>query len=595
MMNTLHPNDDIIVYCAAGYGEKICIQLLSLGHHVVCFCDNAKKNEGIFLLGIPVYNYNECRKQYPQAVYVIANSNKATALEIATELERDGFVKNLSYFNSVESDLKGEFPEVRESVLHVFRDKTLILYGNLFLCDLFEKWIKKSSGSIEVHICSAEDIIIDYKNKYRESIWIPLEFTSPFFMDSKKTEALFETLHNYNIVSFSRFFLHYMIFCEEESVISNNTPALSNHNIFIKKVAFLKSAALSGASFINSVMDFHPNILYLGFNALGINIWRVVKMAAKVPNEKKVEVIIDMAKEAFAGESTYSFSLEEYGNILEKYIQPHCVYSERDLFIRMHLAHYELIHGTTPVGEVIIYMDVHDNAIQMRDIMLSWLKCMGFQAILLEMVRNPYKRFGSGLKLHLRKDRDINRILGFLDLVSGESFEKTEEKYEIIRMRFEDLKMYPKQILQKLCNILEIPWSDTFLETTLCGEPTAYVEGGGKGITGFELKPVYHTYDEYFDAFDKLRLDMIFREKNKAYGYSYVHEEKYTEMLLKVEDIFKIPFKFEEYLPFPSETARERFRNKMQMLCENILFFEDNKDIYKGHFCFGDYLTVEDD
>ena len=243
---------------------------------------------------------------------------------------------------------------------------------------------------------------------------------------------------------------------------------------------------------------------------------------------------------------------------------------------------------------MVIYMDIHSNMV-MRDVVFKWLEYMGFEIILLEIIRASYKRLDSGIKFTLGENNGIisaNTILNLLYDLSGETVDNEEKKYPIIRIRFEDLKLYPRQILKKLCNILGIQWNDIFLETTFAGKESVYISNGER-ITGFYLKPVYHTYDEYFDAFDKFRLDLIFRKKNKAYNYSYTDRNKYPP-LEEIGKLFSFPFSIEKYISFNNEKDKIKFRNKIGFLCIQLLILEESIGKYAGHFQFGPYLALED-
>lgn len=100
-----------IVYCAAGYGEEIYAKLRSMKREVLCFCDNAKRNQGIKILDRYVYSYQRCRELYPEAVYIIANSRYAKALRIGADLERDGLIRNETYFLSLDLEAAKILPE----------------------------------------------------------------------------------------------------------------------------------------------------------------------------------------------------------------------------------------------------------------------------------------------------------------------------------------------------------------------------------------------------------------------------------------------------------------------------------------------------
>ena len=153
--------------------------------------------------------------------------------------------------------------------------------------------------------------------------------------------------------------------------------------------------------------------------------------------------------------------------------------------------------------------------------------------------------------------------------------------------------MYPKIILSKLCQIMEIPWDDSLLETTMGGKESVYIANGER-VTGYDLKSVYHPYEEYFDAFDKFRLALLFREKNKAYGYSYVDKNKYWMSLEGFGKLFEIPFQFENFMFFQDEIERKNYHEKIGVLCTQILYMEENKEKYAGYFQFGKYLEAEE-
>lgn len=589
MLNKLK-GKDIIIYCATGYGEKIGLCLVSMGFHVIGFCDNAKQNEGTFLLGLPVYNYCECHKRFLNAVYIVSHSNYAVALEIGMELEHDGYERNCSYFLSIELEFSNLLSQnVYKGLENLLNNKIVVLFGDSFLCNIFKIWAEKFIRFSKLHICKSKKDLDFYQSQYSYAIWIPLEKGFPV-PDSKNNEKLIQVLQEHCIFSYSRFFLCNMIYCEEQKNTDTLIDIENNFETIIEKVVFLKTSSFSGSFFINSVLDFHPQILYLGYRGWSMNIWHIVKNVVNIPRQKLPEEIINIIKK-YEGNLEWT---EKYSRILEKYFQYKQVYSEKDIFIIIHLAYYELFHGDLPKNkELIIYMDIHSNMI-MRDSIFSWLDKMGFSIILLEIIRLPYKRLGSMIKYVLGEQHMItsNWILNSLYMCSCEIVDEIEKKYPIIRVRFEDVKMYPKEILGKVCDVLGIAWSDTLMETTLEGNKSTFITNNEK-VTGFDLKPVYNPYNDYFDYFDKFRLDIIFREKNKAYGYPFTIKDKYPVPINDLEKIFLIPFRFEQYMSFKNDIEIKTFHRKLQMLAGRILYLEENINIYNRYFQFGEYLKVD--
>ena len=591
---------DVIIYCAKGYGEEVYMKLLYKGYHVVAFCDNGKINNGGMRLGVPVYDYRKCRLKYPKAVYVVANSTYATAIEIGIDLEKDGYCKGSSYFLSLELEEKGELLEYKKEVPKVLENKTLILFGRPFLCDLFTKWTENLKENVAVHICPSEEMINEFARKWPDAIWVPLEMGISLGYP-EKDEDLVRILQTNGICSFTRFFLGHMLYCEEFPVSNSKDFDFDELGVKVETVLFLKSSPMSGSLLIDNILDFHPNVLYLGLTSWSCNIWHIVKSAVVKPGENLVGIIIDEIKNylQIAGAENVTW-LDGYQKVMERYFRKDVFYSERDIFLLIHLAHYEFLHNKPLQGEAIIYMDIHSNTL-MRDSIFRWLDQMGFKIILLEMIRTPFKRMGSHIKeLLYLYNKPYETLFPYdvfylLYIMSQEKLDEEEKQYPLIRIRFEDLKKYPRKILEKLCGILGLPWSDTLLETTEAGKERAYIVNGSyiTHITGFDLKPVYYAYDEFFDSFDKFRLDLISREKNKAYGYSYVERGKYPMSIEELGKLYELPFRFERFITFQDEAERERYHKKLGMLCTQLLYMEEEKEKYAEHFRFGDYLKVE--
>ena len=64
------------------------------------------------------------------------------------------------------------------------------------------------------------------------------------------------------------------------------------------------------------------------------------------------------------------------------------------------------------------------------------------------------------------------------------------------KMRFEDIKIRPGEILRGVCKKLDIKWSDNMLRTTDYGKPLTY-----RGSVDFDLKSVFNKYEEYLSNF----------------------------------------------------------------------------------------------
>lgn len=86
-------------------------------------------------------------------------------------------------------------------------------------------------------------------------------------------------------------------------------------------------------------------------------------------------------------------------------------------------------------------------------------------------------------------------------------------------VRFEDGKLNPKATFTALAEFLDLPYTESMTYcTTQKGVNTAAVEGNA---AGFDLKPVYRTYDEYAGPAEREYLEFFFRDAYTFYGYDF--------------------------------------------------------------------------
>ena len=86
-------------------------------------------------------------------------------------------------------------------------------------------------------------------------------------------------------------------------------------------------------------------------------------------------------------------------------------------------------------------------------------------------------------------------------------------------VRFEDAKLNPTATFTALAEFLDIPYTETM---TYCSDesgkdPLQFVTN----VRGFDPAPVYRTYDEYADDYERTLLEYVMRDIYKAYGYGF--------------------------------------------------------------------------
>ena len=115
------------------------------------------------------------------------------------------------------------------------------------------------------------------------------------------------------------------------------------------------------------------------------------------------------------------------------------------------------------------------------------------------------------------------------------------EKRKVVK--FEDLKCRPRETLEEICRKWEIEWSDTLMQTTQNGKKEVYYNYM-QNVSGFDLEPVYNTYENFFSEFDRLRLMIIDAPWRKKNGYSYVELNQFARK--ELQEMFLKKFRFED-------------------------------------------------
>ena len=122
-----------------------------------------------------------------------------------------------------------------------------------------------------------------------------------------------------------------------------------------------------------------------------------------------------------------------------------------------------------------------------------------------------------------------------------------------------NLKVSPQESLMQICSELEIPWDDCLLETTYRGNIIGY-SSGDDTIIGFDLKPVYNLYEEYFSDFDRFRINMIFSSIQRKFDYPYTSCLNFSRRLL--QEMFLCEFRFENRLSYADDYWKKRFHKE---------------------------------
>ncbi len=372
----------------------------------------------------------------------------------------------------------------------------------------------------------------------------------------------------------------------------------------VKKALFFTSCSHAGKFFLDSLLDGHPQILGFNPTSLSKTVMDEVKKAYTLSGADLEDEICSYMERVFHDNEWDSYVADEenkkesipwfsrYKAVLHEMIDEKRRYSEKELLLLIYWSLYETLYGSYQSStDPVFFIDVHDGG--KEEPILKWLLALGFDVTLIEAIRNPIIKLGSFFRMWQTEKIRPENLFRQLRYLGHETLNKTEQKQPILRYRFEDLKVHPEALLSMLCDRLEIGWDDCLMEATFLGKSSTFSSKNGEKTKGFSLKQVWYPYDEYFNAYDRFRLDLLFRERCRSYDYSYIPPESYPFSEAEMIKLFEQPFKFEEQLFFESEEERQKYRKDFRNLAEELVDMYHHKEDYPDCFCFGEYLKVK--
>lgn len=192
--------------------------------------------------------------------------------------------------------------------------------------------------------------------------------------------------------------------------------------------------------------------------------------------------------------------------------------------------------------------------------------------LFLHTIRNPIQSLGSHLAHYLRdvQSTGIEQVLWVLEgaIQNGVPiFEEYRKKSYAVKLEY--LHTESKKILQKICELINIPWHDNLLKSTFNGQEWG-LSSKKETIKGFNTTAISRKHEDLFSSFDRMRLSLLMKKKYQVWNYDFDESwYSYDEWMDAgmMGQLMKYPFRFEK-LFYPNQQA-----------------FSDNRKILYRHFC----------
>jgi hypothetical protein len=332
----------------------------------------------------------------------------------------------------------------------------------------------------------------------------------------------------------------------------------------------------SGNILVRQILEGHPQILEIDeYGYFNDSLYYIcIRLAEKKSSEiikafwKMFEREADkdhLVKTQFSNRDLFDQKMNELLNSKESF-------TSQELFVIFHIA-YEAIHGRNieNTENIIIYWEPHGGKRNVTRDFAKWLGDSNVDGFTIYLSRNRYASAGSQFRYKrcgwLGDSKRVNMV--------NYQKKKYYDYWKEFTIRFEDIKLKPKETLTGLCEMLGIEFDGAILKTTQHGKISYYENS----VTGFDVKPAYNIYEEYFSELDRMRICMLASSYQKKNGYPYVSSLEFTRS--EVQEMFLKDFRWE----LSGDTSEKNIITLYKRQCRYM------KSLWREHFA--DVMDIE--
>lgn len=507
---------EIILIGTGNRVQDIYDMLMAEGLDIEAFLSAAPKN-GLRLLGKEVIGVDDLEK-YTNPVFIELGKNSALGDAHLDEYVYYGCKRNRDFFFFQDyADLQ------RNNLLNVLKKRRIVLLGEPLLSTHLKQFmVDEGKDSTTIQYYKA----LEKNFNGQGVIGIIVALQAFGIMNSaekwkEEVDKYVEILKEYDITDYT------LYFTMTNSLIRSAVNGKKYTIAELKPKGILIGAinAFCGNIFFRDCIDNHPNIIQFGYNPFENDMFYYCIRLAQIPAERVVPTLFDSYKDV-AGEEWFQMFFPDpdvFRKKCETVLKGKKNVTSQELFVLFAIAYNEMMgRQVDNIRETYIYWEPHGQDISLKTSYMNWLGDEQVRNIAVYVSRNGLISAASGLRYSYQTSQKLDLTQMIITLLSAPCMlEIGDGTSESIVLKFEDLKVAPRETWLKLCNKLAIPWSDTFLNTTRFGKVSYFYRGNEKVTTGYDLTPVYRDCYDLFSPFDKMRICYCKWEYQKKYGYDF--------------------------------------------------------------------------
>lgn len=510
------------------------------------------------MFGKRIIGLNEVMRIYTNPIFIEgASKHSAWGIGSVDYYDYIGYKRNKSFITL------RDYVEIPENnLLNALKNIEVVLAGDRHLCDkLYEYLVEK-----EIHVTGyLQTLQTDMQSEIMPEVLAdavdndimclivePIHYrgANGVYVGREEQERWKAYLREKNINNYTDYFCDIIPFINIEREIT----VKYKKSFEPKRIVLGSILDHSGNTLLRSILDSHPTILLIQY--CDLNNW-LFWICVRLSMESS-ENILPRFWKLIEGSERSIVDKPAFIRKLKSLLACDSRFTSQELFVIFHIA-YMYMFGIDVtednIGDMIIYWEPHFFVRDKLEECVEWLGTKEVRCDIINVVRNSIQQKGSQLKLPWCFSEGI-RMAYDIVLERMNIEQKEYEQGDRLIVKFEDLKCSPREVLENICARWNIMWSDTLMQTTRGGKEDVYTDKSMQRTTGFDLRPVYNTCENFFSEFDRLKLMIFDAAWRKKYGYPYLEPDQFTRK--ELQEMFLTEFRFEK----PGDTTglyKERF------------------------------------
>lgn len=547
LLGHLRKEKEIIILGTGREAQNAYDILFGSGIDISCFVAMEFEESAHRIFGKKIISEIEARHIYQKPVFI-----NCTAKNSAWGFGNVDYYDYIGYKRNERFILLRDYIEIPENnLLSILRTTNVVLLGDIYLCRRLYYYFNQKKvpviGYLSVFKEDAElqgMAEVDIEDIDEEAMCLVIDPVYNIYVKGKRRvkegkKQRIEYLVENHIDNYTDYFSDMLPFINMEH---ERDDKYTKKWLIPKRIVLGSIEPLSGNAFFRGLLDSHPTIAMMHYSELNNNLFWICICLSMV---EKADILLLLHKMLEESELAI-FNSMAFEDKMKELLADGSRFTSEELFVMLHIAYMSMYGNNIKKNEIrnmIIYWEPHFVQRGVLEDCVKWLGTEEMPCDIINVVRNACVQRGSMLKTGIAAGaKDIRDIT--IKVLRYPTLEKRDYKYgDRLVVKFEDLKCNARETLEIICKRWEIVWSDILLRTTCHGEKNFWYNGESQ-VSGFDLGPVYNTYEKFFSEYDRHRIMITSAPWQRKYGYPYVELTRFTRR--ELQEMFLREFRFEK-------------------------------------------------